>query len=209
MIVIGLTGSIGMGKTTAAEMLTRLGVPVHDSDFEVHGLLMRGSAAWKDLRKAFPFFLYPQIYKFRGGINRKNLGRLVFANKKDREKLESILHPQVRIAQDRFISDHRRMGNDIVALDIPLLFETGAEKRVDTVINISAPAYIQEKRVLSRPGMTQDKFRAILQTQMSDGEKCARADFVVHSGLGRAQMMKELKAVLVKIKKQHKKINAA
>ena len=193
-----------MGKSTAGEMLTRLGVPVHDSDAAVHDLLQRNSAAWRALRKAFPFFLYPQIYKFRGGINRKALGKVVFKSTQEREKLEAILHPLVRNSQERFISDNRRLGRDIVALDIPLLFETGADKRVDCVINVSAPAHIQERRVLSRPNMTKEKFQSILKTQMSDGEKCARADFVVHSGLGRAQMMKELKAVLVKIKKEQK-----
>ena len=202
MIILGITGSIGMGKSTASHMLSTLGVPVHDSDAAIHDLLKPKSEAWDDLKKAFPVFLYPQIYRFRKGINRKALGKLVFANPVLRQKLESILHPWVRKMQDRFIAFHTKNGTPVVGLDIPLLFETEADQRVDYVLNISAPAFIQERRVLSRPNMTKEKFENIRKAQMSDGEKNARADFVVHSGLGRAQMMRELKNILSIIKNQ-------
>ncbi len=222
MIVMGVTGSIGMGKSTAASMLSRLGVPVHDSDAEVHTLLKPHSPAWEAFQDAFPYFSYPQIYSkhftwarlkrkqspFTTSINRKALGALVFNDAGEREKLEAVLHPHVQRAQNVFIKTARTMGRDIVALDIPLLFETGAEKRVDFVVNISAPPHVQSRRVLARPNMSPDKFKAILARQMSDGEKSARADFVVHSGLGRAKMMRELKAVLVKIRQEQKGLAA-
>ena len=124
------------------------------------------------------------------------LGALVFDNEDEREKLEGILHPLVCIAQDAFVKEQRSAGHKIVALDIPLLFETGAEVRCDYTVNISAPEFVQQARVLSRPGMDEKKLGAILKRQMPDGEKCVRADFIVHSGLGRAQMMKELKGIL-------------
>ena len=199
-----------MGKSTAGSMFEYLGVPVHDADAEVHKLLRFGSEAWFALAAVFPYFSYPQIYGRKNFWNplkdtqrflkRKALGRIVFEKDEEREKLEAVLHPFVRKAQDEFINTQRGLGRDMAVLDIPLLFETGADARVDYTINISAPDFIQAARVLSRPGMTQEKFGAILNRQMPDGEKSIRADFVVHSGLGRATMMKELKTVLVKIR---------
>lgn len=209
MIILGITGSIGMGKSTASQMLESLGVPVHDSDAGIHDLLKPKSEAWKDLKDAFPAYLYPQIYhwslKGRTGINRKTLGKLVFDDPPLRKKLESILHPWVRTYQDRFIAKHRRNGTPIIGLDIPLLFETGADSRVDYVMNVSAPAFIQERRVLARKNMTREKFENIRKSQMNDGEKNARADFTVHSGLGRAHMMREIKNILLIIRKDNQK----
>ncbi len=212
MIVVGITGSIAMGKSTAGSMLEYLGVPVHDSDAVVHELLRYESEAWYAITAAFPYFSYPQIYgrkhywhpfkETRRYLKRSALGKIVFEKPHEREKLESILHPLVRKAQDEFIKAQRGLGKTIVALDIPLLFETGADQRVDYTVNISAPAFIQHARVLARAGMTQKKLAGILERQMPDGEKCARADFVVHSGLGRGVMMKELKAVLVTIREE-------
>ena len=201
MIVLGITGSIGMGKSTAAGMLAQMNIPVHDSDAEVHKLLEGDEQARLALAAQFPFYRYFSIYgkKDHCGVrrfNRKKLGKLAFENPKERKKLEKILHPLVRKAQDEFIRTHHNMGADIVALDIPLLFETGAEKRVDYTIVVSAPAFIQQERVLSRPNMTKDKFEAILESQMPDAEKCARADFVVPTGLGKAQTMKALKKIV-------------
>jgi dephospho-CoA kinase len=217
MIVIGLTGSIGMGKSAAGAMLESLGVPVHDSDRAVHALLFWDSPAWGALKAAFPYYKYPQIYRtrwswglWRNGfspiwrfIDRKALGKVVFAKDEDREKLEAVLHPFVQEGQRRFIAAQRAKGLKIVALDIPLLFETGAENRVDVTITVTAPAFIQHARVLARPGMTPKKLSSIMQRQMPDGEKRARSDFVVHSGLGRAQMMKELKQALIIIRETH------
>ena len=190
-----------MGKSTAAAMLETLNVPVHDSDVEVHRLLDSDEQARVALAAQFPFFRYFYIYgkkDSRGvrGFNRKRLGKLVFENDSEREKLEKVLHPLVRKAQDEFIRVQRNMGADIVALDIPLLFETGGEQSVDHTIVISAPAFVQRDRVLSRPNMTEKKFEAILKRQMSDAEKCARADFVVPSGLGKAETMKALKKII-------------
>ena len=209
MIVLGITGSIGMGKTTAGSMLEYLGVPVHDADASVHDLLRFDSKAWTALAAAFPYFSYPQIYGRKHAWNpfketqrflkRDALGKIVFENEEEREKLESILHPFVRKDQDQFIKYQSNFGKKIAALDIPLLFETGADKRVDYTINISAPSFIQRARVISRPDMSDEKLDAILKRQMPDGEKNARADFVVHSGLGRAVMMKELKQILYTI----------
>ncbi len=218
MIVIGLTGSIGMGKSAAGAMLEKLGVPVHESDRTVHALLYWDSPAWKAITTAFPYYKYPQIYKNRWSwhlwkagfspiwrvIDRGALAKVIYANDEDREKLESVLHPYVREAQRKFIHGQQMKGRKIVALDIPLLFETGAEDRVDYTITVSAPAHVQHARVLARPGMDAKKLSAILQRQMPDGEKRALSDFVVHSGLGRAQMMKELKQVLHTIREQHK-----
>lgn len=215
MIVLGLTGSLGMGKSTASAMLERLGIPVHDADAEVHNLLCYDSPAWPALAAAFPYFQYPQIYGKKWSwrrwwdgfspwwrhINRQALGKIVFAKEEEREKLETILHPLVQQAQVKFIDTQRSMGRKMVALDIPLLFETGAEARVDYTITVSAPLHIQQARALERPGMDIEKFKAVLARQMPDGEKCARSDFVVHSGLGHAQMMKELKMVVAKIRK--------
>jgi dephospho-CoA kinase len=218
MIVIGLTGSIGMGKSMAGSMLRTLGVPVHESDVAVHELLRNGSPAWPALNAAFPYFSYPHIYKKEGAwkfwrtgskaakreINRTALGNIVFANAAEREKLEAVLHPFVQQKQNEFIKSEAAKGRKIVALDIPLLFETGAETRVDYTMTVSAPPHVQEARVLSRPGMTVQKFAAILQRQMPDGEKCARSDFVVHSGLGRAHMIKELKQILLTIRERQR-----
>jgi dephospho-CoA kinase len=205
MIVIGLTGSIGMGKTTTAAMLEKLGIPVHDADAAVHALLKPSGKGAKALTREFPFSKYPEIYgrKNKKGIrpvNRQNLGRLAFSNTKVRKKLEKILHPLVRKAQQDFIKKHKKNGLEIVALDIPLLFETEGEKRVDYTIVVTAPLKVQKARVLARPGMDAKKFNAILKSQMPDKEKRARADFILQTGLGRAHAMKELRRIVKTIK---------
>lgn len=208
-----------MGKTTAGSMLEYLGVPVHDADETVHELLQYGSEAWPALAAAFPYFSYPQIYGRKHFLNpfketvrflkREALGKIVFENADERKKLEDILHPFVRKAQSKFINKQRGLGRDIVALDIPLLFETGADTRVDYTINVTAPKFVQAARVLARPGMSKKKLAGIIKSQMPDGEKSARADFVVHTGLGRAQTMRELKAILAKIRTQKDEENTA
>jgi len=203
MIVIGLTGSIGMGKTTAATMLQQLGVPVHESDEAVHELLGAEGKGRMAVAAAFPYYEYPQIYdKKTKLIKRSELGKIVFSDDEKREALENILHPLVREAQNKFILKSKKMGQEIVALDIPLLFETGGDELVDVTINVSAPFHIQEKRVLERPDMTEEKFHAILKRQMPDEEKCARADYVLQTGLGRAETMKALKKILKEIKSE-------
>lgn len=213
MIVIGLTGSIGMGKSSAGAMLEYLGVPVHDSDKSVHALFYWDSPAWKDLKAAFPYHKYPQIYRERWAwalwknsfspwwryIDRKALGKIVFSDEAERLKLEAITHPFVQQKQREFIHAQRQAGKRMVALDIPLLFETGAQNRVDYTVCVTAPAHVQKQRVLARPGMSEEKFHAILARQMPDAEKRARSDYIVHSGLGRAHMMKDVRGVLADI----------
>ena len=189
MIILGLTGSIGMGKSTAAKMLRELGVPTHESDSAVHELLAVGGAAEKAVLKAFPALTAP--------IDRKALGQIVFGNKAQLATLESILHPLVQTAQGQFIAAHT--DKSIVALDIPLLFETGAETRINKTIVVTAPAEIQAQRVLARPNMTQQKFTAILATQMPDKEKRTRADFVVETGVGFDDTMQQLKEILIQL----------
>lgn len=190
MIVLGLTGSLGMGKSTAALMLRRLRVPVHDADAEVHRLLGPGGGAVEAVAREFP--------AARAGdrIDRAALGRLVFGNPAALKRLEAILHPRVRAATERFVRACLRRRAPVVVLDIPLLFETRGEGRMDGVIVVSAPLPLQRARVMQRPGMTEARFRAILAQQMPDAEKRRRARWVVPTGLGKAPTLRRLKAVL-------------
>jgi dephospho-CoA kinase len=190
MIVLGLTGSLGMGKSTAAAMLRCARVPVHDSDAEVHRLLGPGGAAVAAVTGEFP--------AARAGdrIDRKALGGLVFGNPVALKRLEAILHPRVRSAQRHFLAACRRRRVPVVVLDVPLLFETHGESRCDAVIVVSAPGSLQRVRVLRRPGMTEARYRAILAQQMPDAEKRRRARWVVPTGLGKALTRKRLQAIL-------------
>lgn len=202
MIVIGLTGSMAMGKSTVGTMMKNLGIPVHESDHAVHALLEINSPARRALAAAFPIYEFPEIYERKTkDIKRKELGALVFNNKEYRETLERILHPFVKEAQKKFVKMQIAKGRKIVCLDIPLLFETGAEKRVDYTIVVSAPYHVQKERAMARPNMTEEKFHAILERQMPDKEKCLRADYVIKTGLGHAHSMKELKMALLDIRK--------
>ncbi len=180
MIVLGLTGSIGMGKSTAAEDFRALGVSVHDADAAVHDLLGRGGAASEAVAAAFPGAAGG------GAVDRKALGDAVFANPQELEKLEKILHPLVRRREEDFLKDSFAGGAALAVLDIPLLFETGGEARTDAVAVVTASAEDQRRRVLQRPDMNEEKFRAILAHQMPDEEKRRRADFIIHTGKGRA-----------------------
>jgi dephospho-CoA kinase len=190
MLVLGLTGSVGMGKSTAAAMLRRLGVPVHDSDAEVHRLLGPGGLAVAAVAEAFP--------SARKGdrIDRPALGHLVFNDAPALKRLESILHPRVRAAQARFMAANRRRRAAVVVLDIPLLFETAGDGRCDGVIVVTAPPRLQRARVLRRPGMTEARLATILAQQMPDAEKRRRARWVVPTGLGQAVTLRRLKRIL-------------
>ncbi len=200
MIVIGLTGSIGMGKSTLGAMMENMGVPVHDADEAVRILLKPKSEARPAIASAFPYFEFPNIYEKKTyNLKRKEFGDLIFSNNSHRENLEAILHPFVRKAQNEFIRAHSLKGRRIVCLDIPLLFETGGAQSVDYTITVSAPDFIQRERVLARPNMTEEKFNAILARQMPDAEKRTLSDYVIKTGLGRAQSMKELKGVIADI----------
>ena len=203
MIVLGLTGSIGMGKTTIATMMKSMHIPVHDSDAAVHHLLGAGGEALPAISALFPAYKYPQIYdRKKRMIVRKELGALIFNDNEKKKQLEGILHPLVHKSQNAFIRSCVNKGLDFVCLDIPLLFETGAQERVDYTLVVSAPYFLQRQRVLDRPHMNSDKFHAILASQMPDQEKCARADYIIKTGLGRAHTMKALKSALIDIKKR-------
>jgi dephospho-CoA kinase len=177
MIIVGLTGSIGMGKSTTAAMFARLKIPVFDADAAVHALQGPGGAALAPIEAAFPGTTTA------AGVDRPRLGAAVFGNPAALQRLEAILHPMVAAAQARFLARHRRAA--IVVVDIPLLFEKGGSERVDVIVVVSAPPEVQRARVMARPGMTAAKFDAILAQQLPDAEKRARADFIVPTGQGR------------------------
>ena len=189
-----------MGKTTLSAMLTGLGIPVHDSDTAVHQALNAGEKGYNAVDATFPYFEFPKIYgkKNKKGIreiNRKALRDLVFNNKELRIKLENILHPIVRDGQKKFIKEHQSKGLKQVGLDIPLLYETGGEILCDFVILATSSPHTQRKRVLAR-GMGEEIFTKILVSQMSDFEKRQRADYIVHTNLGRAHSFRRLKEIL-------------
>jgi dephospho-CoA kinase len=199
MIVLGLTGSVGMGKSTAAAMLRKLGVPVLDSDAVVHRLLGPGGAAVAAVSRAFP-----KTLRRDGGIDRAKLGQRVFGDPSALERLERILWPLVRQSQQRFLKSARARHAPLVVLDIPLLFESGGERRCDLVAVVSAPAYLQRARVMARPGMTEERFRAMLRKQMPDSEKRRRADVVIPSGLGRAVTFRRLARLVRRLRQGRK-----
>lgn len=176
MIVLGLTGSIGMGKSTTAKMFAEAGVPVHDSDEAVHRLYAGRAAPL--IEAEFPGVVAD------GAVDRAKLAARVLGNTAALRKLEAVVHPLVRADADAFLARHRAAGTPLAVLDIPLLFETGGRDRVDKVVVVSAAPGIQRERVLARPGMTVEKFEAILARQMPDAEKRRLADFVVETGQG-------------------------
>ncbi len=190
MIILGLTGSIGMGKSTLAGMLQRQRVPVHDADRVVHRLQERGGGAVSAIRLAFG-----EEVSREGAIDRAKLGAKVFAEPEALRRLEAILHPLVRQAEQRFLALAAARRARLVALDIPLLFETAGARRVDATLVVTAPAFIQRLRVLARPGMSRQKLAAILSRQTPDREKRRRADFIVQTGLGKASALRQLKRI--------------
>ncbi len=202
MIVIGLTGSIGMGKSTLAQMLRDFSIPVHESDRAVHELLNKDGKGFQAIKALFPPMDYPQIYDTDDGeINRSALGELVFRDDALRVKLEGALHPLVQVDQQEFITAQEAAGKNMVVLDIPLLFETGAEARVDCVIVVSAPQDVQRARVLARPNMSEEKFQNILSLQMPDAQKRKRADYIIETGGSFEETRSFLEAVLNKLRK--------
>ncbi len=191
MIVLGLTGSIGMGKTTASAMLRGIGLPLFDADQVVHRLLRAGTGAAEAVAAAFP-----GVALASGEIDRRRLGRLVFVDRTALARLEAILHPLVESAERKFLALVRARRAPIAVLDVPLLFETGADRRCDYVVVVSAPDFLQRARVLRRPGMTETRLAAIRQQQMPDRVKRRRADFVVPTGLGRNLTLRRLQAIV-------------
>jgi dephospho-CoA kinase len=196
MIVLGLTGSIGMGKSTAAAMLRRLGVPVHDADAAVHRLLGPRGAAIAAVEAAFPGVSGPS------GVDRRKLGAIVFPDATALRRLEAILHPLVRQDERRFLAHMARRRAPLVVLDIPLLFESGAERRCDAVIVVTAPPFLQRARVLRRPGMSEARFRAVIAKQMPDAEKRRRADFVVDTAQGKLATLRMLASIIRRMREK-------
>jgi dephospho-CoA kinase len=176
MFVLGLTGSIGMGKSTTATLFAEAGVPVHDADATVHALY-EGEAV-PLIEAAFPGTTTS------GKVDRTKLSAKVVHDPVAMKKLEAIVHPLVRQREEAFLRAAEAKGAAVAVLDIPLLFETGGDKRVDAVVVVSAPADVQRARILARPGMTAEKYEALLARQMPDAEKRARADFVVDTSQG-------------------------
>jgi len=190
MIVIGLTGSIGMGKSTVAKMFAEEGAPTFDSDAAVHKLYAKGGAAVAAVGAAFPGALRD------GAIDRARLSPLVLDNPAALKRLEQIVHPFVRQAQVDFAEAARAEGVEAVVFDIPLLLEGKNADLFDTIVVVSAPAEVQRARVLARPGMSLEKFEQILARQMPDAEKRARADFVIDTGVSLEETRAQVRAVL-------------
>lgn len=188
MIVLGLTGSIGMGKSTAAGFFADEGVPVYDADEAVHRLYA-GVAAGA-IEAAFPGSTVA------GEVDRARLAPQVIGDPAALRRLEAIIHPLVRREEERFVADAEATGAEVVVLNIPLLFETGGDTRCDAVVVVSAPAEIQRERVMSRPGMTEEKFAQLTAQQMPDAEKRRRADYVVDSSKDFDSTRAQVRAIL-------------
>ena len=186
MMILGLTGSIGMGKSAAAGNFRRLGVPVHDADKAIHELLAKNGEAAPRIKD-----LFPDAVK-KGILDRELIAKKVFCDAQALARIEEILHPMVRRREQTFLGRAARRGRPLVVLAIPLLFETGGEVRCDAVVTVSAPKFIQQQRVLKRQGMTRERFESILERQMPDAEKRRRADFVVLTGLGRDFSLRQI-----------------
>ena len=196
MMIVGLTGSIGMGKSTAAKMLRQMGVPVYDADANVHALQAKGGAALPAIEAAFPGVVKD------GVLDRQALGARVFGNKEALRRLESIVHPLVGQRQRAFLKRAARRGEKLVVLDIPLLFEGAGERRVDATLVVSAPAFLQRHRVMARPGMSAERFLGILRQQVPDAEKRRNATIVIPTGLGLAPTRLALAKAIAKLKQR-------
>jgi len=194
MKILGLTGGIGTGKSTAAAMLRRMGVAVFDADAAVHRLLGPGGAAVKAVAKTFPGVAAGNA------IDRASLGKIVFADPGALRRLEAILHPLVRAEESAFLKTRRARHARLAVLDIPLLYETRGDRCCDAVAVLWAPAFIQRARVLSRPGMDEARLAAILAQQLPIPHKRRRADFAVPSGLGRAATWRGLARALERLR---------
>lgn len=194
MIIVGLTGSIGMGKTTTATLFADEGVPVNDADQVVHDLYR--SDAVEPIRAMFPDVIVD------GVVNRKKLSENLAKNPAKFADLEAVVHPLVRAREKAFLDEQRALGKKVVVLDIPLLFETGADRRVDKIVVVSCEPDVQRQRVLSRPGMTPEKFELILSRQTPDAEKRARADYVIDTGHGIDMARSQVKTLLKELGEQ-------
>jgi len=190
MFVIGLTGSVGMGKSTTAKMFRDRGVPVQDADREVHRLMAKGGAAVPIIGEAFP-----DVVK-EGAIDRASLGAIVFQDTDGLKRLEAILHPMVAAQRTGFLERAARRGATLAVLDVPLLFETGGDRNCDLTLLVTAPHFVQAARFLRRPGATLDRLRAIRAKQMPDTAKRRIADIVIQTGCGRAPVLRAVKDIV-------------
>ena len=190
-LIVGLTGSIGMGKSTVAAMFERLGVPVFDADREVRRMQGPGGSLLPAIEAAFPGTTD------EAGVDRRELGRRVFGDAAALARLEAIVHPAVREARQRFLSAHR--DAPLVVVDIPLLFEKGGVDEVDQVVVVSAPHEVQRARVLTRVGMTPERFEEILALQMPDAEKRVRADYIIDTGSALGDTESEVRQLVDKL----------
>jgi len=191
-VVLGLTGSVGMGKSTVARMFEALGVPVFDADAVVHRLQGPGGELVEPIGEAFPGAAGP------GGVDRQRVGEAVFSDPAALARLEEIVHPAVRTARSSFLREHA--GAELVVVDIPLLFEKGGADEVDQVAVVSAPPAVQRTRVLARPGMTAERFDRILALQMPDAEKRRRADHLIETGTSLADTQAEVARLVEKLR---------
>ncbi|MBI1197334.1 MAG: dephospho-CoA kinase [Phenylobacterium sp.] len=196
MKVIGLTGSIGMGKSTTAAMFRDAGVPVYDADAAVHDLYDTGGAAVGPVGEAFPGVVKD------GKVDREALRQAVLGQPEELKRLNAIVHPLVGRDRVGFFKAAEEAGADMVVLDIPLLFETGGDANVDAVVVVSAPAEMQRERVLARPGMTPERLDAILAQQMADAEKRVRAHYVVDTGRGLEPARDQVTAIIAALRKR-------
>lgn len=195
-LVLGITGSVGMGKTTAARAFARAGYPVFDADACVHDLLAGDRRTIAGVRRAFPTAVK------NGVVDRKILGALVFADDAALGKLESLLHPRVRARQRAFVRAAKKARARLAVVDVPLLFETGGDKDVDATLVVTAPLAVQRERVLARRGMTRKRFDTIRKRQLSDASKRQRATYVVDTGSGRAMMLRQIRTILATLESQ-------
>lgn len=194
MIIVGLTGSIGMGKSTTAALFADEDVPVNDADRVVHELYQSESVA--PIARLFPDAIVD------GKVDRSKLSANLAKNPAKFKELEAIVHPLVRDRERAFLDRQRALGHALVLLDIPLLFETGGEKRVDRIVVVSCEPELQRERVLARPGMTEEKFRLILSRQVPDAQKRARADYVIDTGHGIDSARAQVKTIVRELRGQ-------
>ncbi len=196
MIVVGLTGSIAMGKSTVAQMFAGLGIPVFDSDAEVHHQYARGGEAAAQIASRFPDVMV------QGAVDRQALSRIILDNPAALAIVESIVHPIIRNRQIEFLDHCRRQNKPLAILDIPLLFETHRQQDVDRIVVVSAPVELQRQRALQRPGMTESKLEKILARQTPDAEKRTHADFVVDTSQDLDDTVAQVAAIVANLRRQ-------
>lgn len=196
MIILGLTGSIGMGKTTVTDQFADAGAATTNADAIVHDLLQNDTKVIAAVQEAFPGVVEDNT------VNRRALGDAVFGDDARMKTLEAILHPRVRAVEVAFILRKQKEGERLVVLDIPLLYETGADARCDKVVVVTTTAEIQRQRVMGRDGMTEEKFHAILARQLPDEEKRHRADYVIDTGKGLEHSAAQVRAIMDELHKQ-------